>query len=109
MPDSMNTPFLPVSAVLIATTPTVADPSLVGVASQYGLPGLMILALGSFAIWQERQRNKREDVNNQKREERETLERLDQKETHASLFQLIREKDVANSELVDWIKKQVDK
>ena len=71
--------YFPVATVVIATVTETSH--LVSTAEKYGLPGIMLLALGAFAVWQEKQRRNEARLDREERGEERALYQsaLDQK------------------------------
>lgn len=86
--------YFPVATVVIATATETSH--LVSTAEKYGLPGLMLLALGAFAVWQEKQRR-----NEAK------LDRAERGEERALYQSVLDQKSTENKEMRDFIMSQV--
>ena len=106
----MNTPLFPIATILLAaveaadTTPT----TLIGIAEKYGPLGLIALAMGGFAVWQEKQRRTTQEKADLAREERDRLDREERKQYHDSLMSVIAQKDQQLAEKDSWILGQVN-
>lgn len=96
----MNTPIFPLATVFLAaaetagTTPT----TLIGVAEKYGPLGLIALAMGAFAVWQENQRRKTQE-----------LDRAERIEYLNALLAVIATKDAQIKAKDEWILERADR
>ena len=87
--------YFPMATVVFAAT--VGNSSdLITTAEKYGLSGLMLLGLGAFAVWQEKQRRAEAKLDREERgEERDLIQSV------------LDQKSAENKEMRDFIMSQV--